>query len=226
MMPQSAIQQIEYTFIQSPQLSASLKKAKRDFDYCCEVLRDHLQSPTFLANKGLGNEVGFWMFCYNPALELEARDFVSRLKHESEAGALPCRIVERNLYDVFLNICESKRILDKIPQQEERRGLDGLTTLLKRSASVEAFTKAMAYDDCRLGDVVFITGVGEIYPVLRLHGLFESLQQSGTFRDIPVVAFYPGHYTGHSLSLFSKLPDGNYYRAFNLFNVERDIDAD
>ena len=74
----------------------------------------------------------------------------------------------------------------------------------------------MAYDDHQPGDVVFITGVGEIYPVMRLHGLFETLQQSGTFHDVPVVAFYPGHYTGQSLSLFSKLDDGNYYRAFDL----------
>ena len=52
--------------------------------------------------------------------------------------------------------------------------------------------------------------------MLRLHGLFETLQQQGVFSDVPVVAFYPGRYTGQSLSLFSKLPDGNYYRAFDL----------
>lgn len=88
--------------------------------------------------------------------------------------------------------------------------------MLQRSASVDLFAQEMAYDDHCAGDVVFITGVGEIYPVLRLHGLFETLQQQGVFSDVPVVAFYPGRYTGQSLSLFSKLPDGNYYRAFDL----------
>ena len=206
----------EYDFIQGDQPSYALTKAREQFAKRCEVLRDRLTNPGFLANKGLGNEVGFYLLCYDPALELEARDYCSRLVHESSVGMLPCRIIERNLYDVFLGICEEKRILDKIPQQEERRGIEALRRLLQRSASVQAFAKAMAYDDHQPGDVVFMTGVGEIYPVMRLHGLFETLQQSGTFHDVPVVAFYPGHYTGQSLSLFSKLDDGNYYRAFDL----------
>lgn len=205
----------EYAYI-TGQDTPAMHKAKDDFKRTCEALRARLKNENFLANKGLGNEVGFYMFCYDPALELDARDFVARLSRESERGVLPCRIVERNLYDVFLRICEDRCILDKIPQQEHRRGLDALAIILHRSASVDVFASAMAYDDHRPGDVVFITGVGEIYPVLRLHGLFERLQQAGTFADLPVVAFYPGRYTGQSLSLFSRLPDGNYYRAFNL----------
>ena len=196
--------------------NAALQKARKDFAHRCEVLRDRLGNAGFLSNKGLGNEVGFYLFCYDPALELEAQEYVKGLVRESEAGSLGCRIVKRDLYDVFLGICEKKRILDKIPQQEQRRGLDALRQMLQRSASVDLFAQEMAYDDHRAGDVVFITGVGEIYPVLRLHGLFETLQQQGVFSDVPVVAFYPGRYTGQSLSLFSKLPDGNYYRAFDL----------
>lgn len=196
--------------------NAALQNARKDFSHRCEVLRDRLGNAGFLSNKGLGNEVGFYLFCYDPALELEAREYVKGLFRESEAGSLGCRIVKRDLYDVFLGICEKKRILDKIPQQEQRRGLDALRQMLQRSASVDLFAQEMAYDDHRTGDVVFITGVGEIYPVLRLHGLFETLQQQGVFSDVPVVAFYPGRYTGQSLSLFSKLPDGNYYRAFDL----------
>lgn len=196
--------------------SKQLAKAREDLAKRCEALRERLASDDFLANRGLGNEVGFWLLCYEPELELEARNRVRRLVRESEAGALPCRIIERNLFDTFLDICEARRILDRIPQQEQRRGIDALSRLLQRSASVEEFARALAYDDHRPGDVVFLTGVGEVYPVLRLHGLFETLQQQGTFSDVPVVAFYPGYYTGKSLSLFSRLADGNYYRAFNL----------
>lgn len=195
---------------------ASLAKARNELAHRCEVLRERLGNESFLANKGLSNEVGFYLFCYEPQLELEVRDFVNRLLKESEDGTLGCRIVKRNLFDVFLQICEGKRILDKLPDFEKSQGLEGLRKQLQRSASVSHFTKAMAYDDHRHGDVVFITGVGEIYPILRLHGLFENLQQEGVFSDVPVVAFYPGRYTGQSLSLFSQLPDGNYYRAFDL----------
>lgn len=191
-------------------------RARKDFEKRCEVLRARLDSSDFLSNRGLGNEVGFYLFCYDPALELFARDFVAGLARESVVGTLGCRIVEFNLYDVLLGICEQRRILDKIPAQERRRGADALVKLLQRSASSAEFANVMAAQPVARGDVVFITGVGEVYPVLRLHGLLDALQQKGAFASVPVVAFYPGRYTGQSLSLFSRLDDGNYYRAFDL----------
>lgn len=36
------------------------------------------------------------------------------------------------------------------------------------------------------------------------------------FDDVPVVLFYPGEYTGQTLTLFNRFIDDNYYRAFNL----------
>lgn len=202
-------------------------RARDEFARRCVVLRERLQDQDFLANRGLGNEVGFYLFCYDPALELEARDYTARLVRDAHSGVLPCRVLELNLYDIFLRICERKRILERIPAQEKRRGLDSLGTLLKRSAGVEAFVETMAEarteweaDAAAAAPdtpaVALITGVGEIYPILRLHGLFDALQQGGAFADLPVIAFYPGRFTGQSLSLFSRLDDGNYYRAFDL----------
>ena len=46
-------------------------------------IRDRISDPSFLANKGLSNEVGIHVFCYDPADELIVRDFVSRLKAEN-----------------------------------------------------------------------------------------------------------------------------------------------
>lgn len=197
------------------QLGQGAQHGIEDFDARCAVLRERLQNPGFLSNKGLGNEVGFYLFCYDPALELRVRAFVAKLVREAQAGALPCCIQEFNLYDTFLALCKKARIFDKIPAMEQRRGLERLEGQLKRAISVEDYVSAMA-GEYGPGDVAFITGVGEVYPVQRLHGLFETLQQHGTFQNIPVVAFYPGKYTGQSLSLFGKLQDGNYYRAFDL----------
>ena len=45
-----------------------------------DKIRDRISDPSFLANKGLSNEVGIHVFCYDPADELLVRDFVSRLK--------------------------------------------------------------------------------------------------------------------------------------------------
>lgn len=194
----------------------AMEKARKQLAHRCEVLRERLKSADFLANKGLGNEVGFYLFCYDPALELEVREFVRGLVKESESGSLGCRIVKRDLYDVFLGICQDADILDRIIVQEHRRGLDSLNTLVKRAVDVEDFVTELSKDTLEPDSVVMIAGVGEIYPILRLHELFENLQQRDVYADAPVVAFYPGHYTGNSFSLFSKLSDGSFYRAFDL----------
>lgn len=192
---------------------------REGFEKRCAALRARLCDADFLANKGLGNEAGIFTFCYDPTLELEARDFFRRLASDADAGKLGegelrAEIHERNLYDILLNIAESKRILEKLPAQEEKRGQEGLLKQVQRIATPEAFVAAIDWEPHELGDVLIITGVGEVYPFMRAHNILNNMQSS--FRDIPVVVAYPGTFDGGSLSLFGKLKDGNYYRAFDL----------
>ena len=192
---------------------------REDFERRCAALRSRLCDADFLANKGLGNEAGIFTFCYDPTLELEARDLFKRLAADADAGKLGegdvrAEIRERNLYDVLLNIAEGKRILEKLPAQEQKRGQDGLLRQVQRIATPEAFVAAIDWEPHKLGDVLLITGVGEVYPFMRVHNILNNMQSS--FRDVPVVVAYPGTFDGGSLSLFGKLKDGNYYRAFDL----------
>lgn len=201
------------------QTPASVKAAREDLARREAVLRDRLADPDFLANRGLGNEVGIFLFCYDPALELELRDTVARLMRDSENGALPCRLVERNLYDLLLAICDERRVSAAIPRMEAKRGTAALVEQLHKTASLDAFAEAIDYGPHEPGDVVLITGVGEVYPHLRTHALLDNIQH--LFADVPLVVAYPGLYDGQSMRLFAGssgrgLDDGNYYRAFNL----------
>ena len=63
-------------------------------------------------------------------------------------------------------------------------------------------------------DMLFIKGVGSVYPVIRSHAILNNLQSTVT--EIPTLMFFPGEYSGQSLNLFSRLKDDNYYRAFNV----------
>lgn len=47
-------------------------------------IRDRISDQSFLANKGLSNEVGIHVFCYDPADEIIVRDFIARLKGKKE----------------------------------------------------------------------------------------------------------------------------------------------
>ena len=174
-------------------------------------IRDRISDPSFLANKGLSNEVGIHVFCYNPADELIVRDFVSRLKAENGTSY---HIKECDLYEIFLRLLEDKRVLKSVDQLEEKRGKDYLLKQLQKIATPEALLEYMKYEPHEYGDVLFLTGVGKIYPFMRSHKVLDSMQH--LFEDIPIVMFYPGTFNGQTLNLFDEFKEGNYYRAFNL----------
>lgn len=200
----------------SPNATTRAARAREDFEHRGQVLRDSLRDADFLANKGLGNEIGFHVFCYDPALEFEMRDLVAQVEHEAEAGKLPCRIKQVNLYDALLAICEQKRILPAIPRQELKTGTKRQIDQLKKVCSPAAFASHILEQTAphEPGDVILITGVGEVFPLLRVHDLFNNMLAE--FDRVPVVAMFPGAYNGQSFRLFNKLSADNYYRALEI----------
>ncbi|MFR8957024.1 MAG: DUF1788 domain-containing protein [Collinsella intestinalis] len=196
-------------------------------------LRARLQDPEFLAGHGLGNEVPFFILPYAAALEDEVREQVEALVRDfaptvQDGAPVPqdsptagdTRVIHFDLWDVFLQICQERRILEKIPALEERRGTDGLLRRMEKIATPEAFLKVMSERYEELGgqmpgrDVVLISGVGKVYPLVRAHNILENAQP--VFTEVPMVMLYPGVYDGQQLHLFGKISDGNYYRAFSL----------
>lgn len=196
-------------------------------------LRARLQDPEFLAGHGLGNEVPFFILPYAAALEDEVREQVEALVRDfaptvQDGAPVPqnsptaggTRVIHFDLWDVFLQICRERRILEKIPALEERRGTEGLLRRMEKIATPEAFLKVMSERYEELGgqmpgrDVVLISGVGKVYPLVRAHNILENAQP--VFTEVPMVMLYPGVYDGQQLHLFGKISDGNYYRAFSL----------
>lgn len=170
-----------------------------------------LSEESFLTNKGLSNEVGIHVFCYDPKDELIIRAFLENLKAQQN---VPYRLIERDLYKIFLEICEGKHILKNIPNMEERKGKEYLAEQLQKVATPEAFVDKMKYEPHQKGDVLLITGIGKVYPFMRSHKILDNIQH--IFADIPVLMFYPGTFDGQNLDMFGKFLDGHYYRAFNL----------
>ena len=170
-----------------------------------------MSDEAFLSNKGLSNEVGIHVFCYSPTDEIIVQNYFDELKERTD---LPFRLVERDLYKIFLEICEDRRILTRIPDMEERKGKDALLLQLQRVATPEAFVEKMKYEPHNHGDILLISGVGKVYPFMRSHKILDNIQH--VFSKIPIVMLYPGEFNGQDLNLFEKFLDGHYYRAFNL----------
>ena len=142
---------------------------------------------------------------------MAVRHFTEKLVTDQ---SLSCHLIEYNLYKVFLSICDDKRITERIPSQEEKKGKQFILDQMIRMANNVAFIGKMQYEPHKLGDVVLITGVGEAFPFIRVHSLLDAMQPH--FSDIPILVMYPGTFDGRYVKLFDKLKPNPYYRAFNV----------
>ena len=183
----------------------------RDINERLDSLRGLVQSREFLEGKGLSNEVNIRIFCYDPKDEMAVRHFTEKLV--SDAG-LVCHIIEYNLYKVFLAICDDKRITEKIPDLENKKGTQFILEHLARIANNLAFIEKMKYEPHTVGDVILISGVGEAFPFIRVHALLDAMQPH--FSDVPILVMYPGTFDGRYVKLFDRLTPNPYYRAFNV----------
>ena len=133
---------------------------------------------------------------------------------------MSCNIKEKNLYKLLLKICEDKKILDKIPALEEKKGSDFIVKSLRgKSADAKNFVDEILKDDFCENDVLLITGVGAAFPFIRAHEVLNAMGVSD-FGNIPIVVMYPGTFNGRDVKLFNELPKISYYRAFNIIGEE------
>ena len=175
------------------------------------VLRESMADEKFLSNEGLSNEVGLYVFAYRPEEEMVVRHFLQSLSDTENEKYHP---IIYDLYEILLDICRERRILDRVAQMEALRGTEVILGQIQRIAPPEAYIAHMQYGAHRHGDVVMLSGVGRVFPYMRSHNILNNLQH--VFSDVPVVLFYPGDYNGQTLTLFECFTDDNYYRAFNL----------
>ncbi len=189
------------------------------FQHLCAVI----SGRRFLKKEGLGNEIPFFICPFKPGEAMEMarlrRQLVNRLQ---QAGVRPLEI---DLYDLTVDILKERGIWDRILDTEPSVSKDRFMELLQgvldpETHLVPAIAARLAGSD---HDVLFLSGVGEVFPYIRSHNVLNNLQS--TAKEKPTVLFFPGAYThslesGASLTLFGRLHDDKYYRAFNIFHCE------
>ena len=178
-----------------------------------------IKEPSFLENKGLSNEVGYYIFDYDPEYELKVREEVLRIKNKINKSSYAFSIVEFDLYEIIIDILNDKGYLEEVFIFEEEEGLDfsidAITSLLKLNSDDNLIVNYIV-DKTPENCVVFLTGVGKAYPILRSHNVLNNLHQK--LDKVPVVLFFPGKYSGRDLILFNTIEGSNYYRAFPLIH--------
>ena len=188
---------------------------------------DHLLkligSNRFLKMEGLGNEVPFFLCPYPPKDTVDMSKMQKQLQNRLQQQGV--KILDINLYDLAIEILQKRNIWKRILETEQTVSKEQLKELLQgvldsKAHLVPAIAEKMAKSPF---DIMFISGVGAVFPYIRSHNVLNNLQS--TAKDQPTVMFFPGVYThslehGASLDLFGRLNDDKYYRAFNIFHCE------
>ena len=176
-----------------------------------------IKKPSFRKNKGLGNEVGYYIFDYPPEQELLVRERVEYIRKKNEQSDDEYRIVVFDLYVIIIEILKEKGYLEKCYEFEKKRGFDRITKAVGNMLRITAKDSLIVnYIRERTPEkaIVFLVGIGKCYPIIRSHTVLNNLHQ--VIDNVPVVMFYPGKYDGQELILFGEIKDDNYYRAFKL----------
>jgi len=178
-------------------------------------LLPRLTSEDFLTGVGIGNEIGFYIFDYPPEQEVAVREHVKSLLHHIPKRRPELRAKHIDLFDFVLDYLRDRKLLEKALLMQREKGdqalLKALAGPLHENKLGPVFAEKVRPDQ---NDLVLVTGVGSVWPLLRSHSLLNNLHP--VMGRTPLVLFYPGRYDGQSLRLFDRLKNVNYYRAFRL----------
>jgi len=174
-----------------------------------------ITTKEFLSGKGLGNEIGFYIFDYPPVEELSIRQHIRFLLDHIPKHRPGLRAKHVNLFDLVIDHLKQRNLLDRSFHMQKEKGDEALEKALlsplKPEKLVQLFAEVVQPQD---HDLVLISGVGTVWPLVRSHTLLNNLQT--VMGQTPLVMFYPGRYDGQTLRLFGKIKSNNYYRAFKL----------
>ncbi|MBD0020769.1 DUF1788 domain-containing protein [Gordonia pseudamarae] len=203
--------------------------AQRNLAHDEKHVYDVLRSDRFLKMEGLSKEVPFFIYHFPPAWSLEVdgmRDRVST-KLRSDDGI---SVVDIDLYELAVQLLTERGVwervlaaeptMDKVEFREMLQGMldphDHLAPAIRTRLDAEPTA-----DSHRT--VVFLTGIGEVFPFIRTHTVLENLQSVVVGR--PLLVWFPGTYeftqsAGHQLRALNLGASDSYYRAKDILEQE------
>lgn len=185
-----------------------------------DILEEKMRAESFRTNTGLGNEVGYYVFDYEPQQELAVRKRIQDLDQSNTNLKYGYQLIVYDLYELMLKLLYEEEVLEDLKDLEEEEGTEYVFAAISDTLQFDdqgSLIVNYVLEHTPQDSVVFLTGVGKCFPILRAHKVLNNLHQ--VMDHCPVVLFYPGRYNGNSLNIFNEMKEDNYYRAFPL--VER-----
>jgi hypothetical protein len=181
-----------------------------------------ITSTDFLSSEGIGNEIACYIFDYPPEEELAVREFVDLMMERLASHHAQLSVLHLNLLDVVLAYLQQRKLFDKAIQMQAAKGDAAVLRALEGPLAAEKLRDFIAAEHKPADhDLLLLTGVGSVWPMLRAHSLLNCLHT--VLEKTPLVMFYPGSFDGTTLKLFGQVASTTakpgtkpYYRAFTL----------
>lgn len=181
-------------------------------------LREKIQDPEFQQSRGLSNEVSYYILAFDPKDQPLVTEELENIQRQLNRDTVGVDIIEFNLYQIMWQLLDQMGIQKDVFTMEESDGIDYLTEQLNNAFEMTSLNNPFVqYMKERIPNdktIVFVTGIGDIFPLIRAHKVLNTMHQVIT--NVPVIFFYPGVYDSLSLTMFGEAKEDNYYRAFPL----------
>ena len=164
----------------------------RDLNERLDEMEEKVKSPKLRQSSGRANEVNYWIFDYPPERELEVRERIKYMQNKNSLGGDEFELVVFDLYDIIIDFLEKNDFMEECYKFEKKKGLERITKAVSNSMKInddDSYIVQYIKDHTPENSVVFLTGIGKCYPILRSHKVLNNLHQA--FVRVPVVMFFP-----------------------------------
>lgn len=178
-----------------------------------DAIISKVTDKSFMENEGLNNKNRYYIFDYEPKYELLVREHIEFVKEKINYVNGDINIIEFDLYEIMIEILESKGYLKKNMDMEEKKGSEFVFNATKKALRLALNNDMIVqYISERVSKnhIIFITGVGKAWPIITPHTVLNNLHKA--IEQVPVIMFFPGSFHGLELVLFDEIKDDNYYR--------------
>jgi hypothetical protein len=190
------------------------KRINENIPQVFDTLFKVLSNPKFLNKEGLGGNIPFFIHSFPVEklneVDVQINSLIKRLAVEN------INVLDVNLYRLCIDLLKEDNLLTQILDREEGLPKIRFSKVLNSSLNIDSkiVPEIRNRIDLAQPNIIFITGIAPVFPVIRSHTILNNLQS--LVDSIPLVMFFPGTYNNQSLTLFNRLKDDNYYRAHNL----------
>lgn len=185
-----------------------------------DQIEDIIINKKFLKNINAVNDPPYYVFDYPASNELDVREYVKCIVEKNTIKDGNKFLLEINLYDLIIEILKREDFWDAALEAEKDMGFYEVSNYIMKTLGVDGDSNNWVVDEIgkrmEAYQVVFLTGLGNAFPIIRSHEIIENMSQKYTQK--PFVLFFPGEYTGLDFRLFGMEPDDNdnHYRARKL----------